>query len=81
MGNYWINSLFLCEMEIRIAEVFNSEPNARLIAAAPDLYEAAKKLLTHFHQSFADAFNETGEIPFVDGYRDLVLALAKVERR
>ena len=68
-----------------IAEAINAciklNPDNPLAVAQSisDLYEACKKLQAYFHKSFAEYFDETQEVPFVDGYRDMVLALAKAE--
>jgi hypothetical protein len=55
------------------------EANARLISAAPDLLEAARKILDHLNDRMASAGKAGAPVPVFVGIADLHAAIAKAE--
>jgi hypothetical protein len=55
------------------------DANARLIAAAPDLLAAAKRVLAHLNARLDAAVAAEGPVPLFDGIADLHDAIAKAE--
>ena len=51
-ASYYKNCLYICDAPV------NNEHDAHLIAAAPELYEALKFLLTCKHGEFCDHYRE-----------------------
>ncbi|BAQ18349.1 hypothetical protein [Methyloceanibacter caenitepidi] len=57
------------------------EANARLIAAAPDLLEAAQKVLAGLHERMKEARDAKEAVPVFDGIADLSDAINKASDR
>ena len=46
-----------------------------------DLYEALGGLISGIHTVFFEQFDKDGTLPFIEGYKEAVLARAKVEEK